>query len=470
MFESDQSSRPPIRWNPLAWLLIFLSGILILWVVPLLTPPEYAEVEDEASTLAIFKIQSRLIVGLEQLQPGAAETEAEDLDTWATSPQTTAAVAGLKFFRDPDGDGATQGIALIEKQLAIAEPSPSPEARQLLQDLQGLISGELEADVLDSYEITPFYFDYYRLAKMPPEAPERVAFLKEALMTAIGYVAGIAIVLGLAFVGLILLLLALVKQSSQNALTRFQERLDRDGYLLTGFALYLFIMAMGQVLSIVVGKFAVIDAFPTEIAMLFANGFAVAGMTISVLVGFFWATWRGMSFREMRDRLGWHRGKGFLREAGAGVVGYIAMLPIFLIGVVLTVLLGLALGHFAPDDAAAQPVSHPIVSQLAEGGLGLKIFIFILAAVLAPLFEETMFRGALYRAFRGKWNFLIAGLVSGFIFAVIHPQGIVAVPALTAMGFGFAMIREWRDSLIAPMVAHGVHNGALVIAMLLAFG
>ena len=57
--------------------------------------------------------------------------------------------------------------------------------------------------------------------------------------------------------------------------------------------------------------------------------------------------------------------------------------------------------------------------------------------------------------------------MGGFIFAVIHPQGLLAVPALTAMGFGFALLREWRDSLIAPMVAHALNNG-MIVAMILA--
>ena len=60
-------------------------------------------------------------------------------------------------------------------------------------------------------------------------------------------------------------------------------------------------------------------------------------------------------------------------------------------------------------------------------------------------------------------------LVSSFIFAVIHPQGLLAVPMLMALACGFVLAREWRATLVPCMVAHGVHNGLtllLAIAML----
>ena len=51
------------------------------------------------------------------------------------------------------------------------------------------------------------------------------------------------------------------------------------------------------------------------------------------------------------------------------------------------------------------------------------------------------------------------------IFAALHPQGVFAIPALAGIGIGFSLLREWRDSLIAPMVAHAINNGALVLML-----
>jgi membrane protease YdiL (CAAX protease family) len=36
-----------------------------------------------------------------------------------------------------------------------------------------------------------------------------------------------------------------------------------------------------------------------------------------------------------------------------------------------------------------------------------------------------------------------------------------------ALGFNFALMRIWRGSLIAPMVAHALHNTVLVTMLLL---
>ena len=129
-------------------------------------------------------------------------------------------------------------------------------------------------------------------------------------------------------------------------------------------------------------------------------------------------------------------------------------------------------GPIDPFTPAAGP-AHPIVFQLAEGGWGLRLQVLLLAAVLAPLVEETMFRGVLYRHLRevsGRFgrplSVLISATLNTLIFAGVHPQGWVAVPALMGLAYGFVLLREWRGSLLPAMVAHGLSNG-LVMTMLI---
>ena len=51
------------------------------------------------------------------------------------------------------------------------------------------------------------------------------------------------------------------------------------------------------------------------------------------------------------------------------------------------------------------------------------------------------------------------------VFASVHPQGWTGVPVLMAMAFNFAIVREWRGSLIAPMTMHFCTNAfTLVVA------
>ena len=50
-----------------------------------------------------------------------------------------------------------------------------------------------------------------------------------------------------------------------------------------------------------------------------------------------------------------------------------------------------------------------------------------------------------------------------FIFAAIHPQGLMVIPPLMFMAFGFSLAREWRGSLLPSMFAHGMSNGAVLM-------
>jgi membrane protease YdiL (CAAX protease family) len=91
--------------------------------------------------------------------------------------------------------------------------------------------------------------------------------------------------------------------------------------------------------------------------------------------------------------------------------------------------------------------------------------------VVAPVVEETMFRGVLYRHLRELTHgidrvasLLFSTLISCFIFAIIHPQGVMAVPALMALACGFVLAREWRGTLLPSMIAHGLNN-ALVLGL-----
>ena len=58
--------------------------------------------------------------------------------------------------------------------------------------------------------------------------------------------------------------------------------------------------------------------------------------------------------------------------------------------------------------------------------------------------EETVFRGAVYQHIRSWAGVPLGVLLTGFLFAVIHPQGFVGLPAIMALGCIFAVMREWR--------------------------
>jgi membrane protease YdiL (CAAX protease family) len=174
-----------------------------------------------------------------------------------------------------------------------------------------------------------------------------------------------------------------------------------------------------------------------------------------------WPRLRGMDWRDLRMAMGWHRGRGVIIESLCGVTGHIAGLPLLAVGVVCVMLLS-TFGYEAAH--------HPLVDELLGASWSDVVALYILACVWAPLVEESLFRGAFYHHLRRPIGAVLSAGVTGFVFAVIHPQGIIAVAALMSLGFTFAMLREWRGSLVAPIAAHAFNNYAAVTLMLLLLG
>jgi membrane protease YdiL (CAAX protease family) len=199
------------------------------------------------------------------------------------------------------------------------------------------------------------------------------------------------------------------------------------------------------------------------------------------LAALFWPVLRGIPWSTVRREIGWTAGRGPALEALWGGAWYVMSLPILLVGLILTLILIQIRASFESGGSGvpgARDAAHPIVGEIALADPVTLLFIFLLASVAAPIIEETFFRGVLYRHLReatGQWGVALSVLLSGglvsFIFAVIHPQGYLAVPVLMALAFGFTLARESRGTLIPCMVAHGLNNGiVLLISVLMLSG
>jgi membrane protease YdiL (CAAX protease family) len=171
-----------------------------------------------------------------------------------------------------------------------------------------------------------------------------------------------------------------------------------------------------------------------------------------------WVRMRGTTAEQRRLAFGWHRGNGILREIGAGLGGYVAGLVVIAAGILVTVVL---------VQLTKVRASSPVVQEMTGGPLRI-LGLYALACIFAPLAEETMFRGLLFHHMRQRWGWLASSATVSLIFAALHPQGWVAVPALAGIAMVLAALREWRGSLIAPMAAHALSNFiVLTIALLL---
>ena len=84
-------------------------------------------------------------------------------------------------------------------------------------------------------------------------------------------------------------------------------------------------------------------------------------------------------------------------------------------------------------------------------------------AILAPVVEETVFRGLLYGWVAGRWGRVAAWLVSSLLFAAAHVEPAHAILVLP-LGLWFGWLRRQTDSLWPSLVAHMANNGLAVVA------
>jgi membrane protease YdiL (CAAX protease family) len=96
--------------------------------------------------------------------------------------------------------------------------------------------------------------------------------------------------------------------------------------------------------------------------------------------------------------------------------------------------------------------------RAASGALG--VWVIGLAVVAAPLFEEFIFRGLVFRGLRRSLPFAAAVVVSAAVFALVHPP--VSVVPVFGLGLAAAFAYERTGSLLAPVLTHMVYNAAIL--------
>ena len=115
-------------------------------------------------------------------------------------------------------------------------------------------------------------------------------------------------------------------------------------------------------------------------------------------------------------------------------------------------------GHFV--NPQAQQLAGG-VTRTAANTVGL----LLLVAVLAPLVEETVFRGVLYQWLRKSLPVWAAAGISAAIFAAAHAIPTI-FPWLFVTGLALALVFEYGGTLYCSMLLHGIINGVNV-AMLI---
>jgi membrane protease YdiL (CAAX protease family) len=106
------------------------------------------------------------------------------------------------------------------------------------------------------------------------------------------------------------------------------------------------------------------------------------------------------------------------------------------------------------------------------GTLGLALF-GVGAVLVAPVAEETPFRGVLLRAGMRRWTFARSALLTSLIFGAFHSYEAASVAGaavliLNTAAFGFVQCLAARRSrcLVPCAIAHAIMNGLALLLVL----
>jgi membrane protease YdiL (CAAX protease family) len=340
---------------------------------------------------------------------------------------------------------------------------PSPASAELLRLLRKLYAGleddpkAVPLDEAERQQLRARLGWLGDLALAPPggdDAEARERALAPAYRALAALLAQVALTLGGAVLGLGLLIVLLVL-AVKGRLGGGLGPSGRGGLYAETFALYMLLFQ---------GLGFAASYLPMGRTRLFAAG-AIMLLSLAALA---WPRLRGVPWRAVLHDVGLFRERRPLRTIACGLAGYLMALP-FLVAALLFVR-----GLQRYQKYLGPPV-HSILGLALRADFWTWALIVVLACVLAPVVEEIMFRGALYRHLREStrpmptWLSIAASAgLSGLVFAAVHPQGLLGVPVLMSLAIGFALIREWRRSLVPSMLAHALNNALATTLLLLA--
>ena len=107
--------------------------------------------------------------------------------------------------------------------------------------------------------------------------------------------------------------------------------------------------------------------------------------------------------------------------------------------------------------------------QLVWGSQAELLKTTIEVVVLAPIFEEIIFRGIVYSTLRAKFGFPVSMIGSAGIFAFAHGYGLVAFLSVFWSGMLWAWMYERTGSVIPGICVHAVNNGLVVFFLVAVF-
>ena len=131
-----------------------------------------------------------------------------------------------------------------------------------------------------------------------------------------------------------------------------------------------------------------------------------------------------------------------------GLKGWLMVIPFVL-------LVSLIMNSLIDNQNGSNPLLEIVLKNNNYFSL---ILLFLTTTFLAPLFEETIFRGVLLPIISRDFGKILGILISAFIFAIAH-LSISEMPPLLVLGIGLGITRIFSGSLLSSVVMHSLWNG-----------
>ncbi len=155
--------------------------------------------------------------------------------------------------------------------------------------------------------------------------------------------------------------------------------------------------------------------------------------------------------------------EGF-RNAGYGFVAGLLLYPLiaFVVGLPLSIFFSAISGEQAntPDQLPPHLTGAAAITSV------------LLAVFIAPVVEETFFRGIVFRSIRDRRGFWLAAVISGVVFGLVHwvpapwQDTVLLQSIMVFTGIALAWIYERRGSLLANIAAHMAFNAVGIVLIL----
>jgi membrane protease YdiL (CAAX protease family) len=188
-------------------------------------------------------------------------------------------------------------------------------------------------------------------------------------------------------------------------------------------------------------------------------GIVTNAVSVGVLI-----LWLRTAHPRWVDVIGWPDRSGVVREIAIGAgLGILVRIAAGIVGGGVVLLL---------KDASNRPVNLPTQISTDLTGWGLVSFA-IFAVIAAPVLEEFVFRGLLFRSIADRHGFWAGAIVSAIAFGAFHlltPGNGLDVLALgithVGTGLGLAWIYWKRKNLLASIAGHAIFNLIAVVAII----